>query len=38
MNLTDYKDKKNTFIFDLIRNSQLDAECGGEVYKMVRRL
>ena len=33
----DYKDKKNTFIFDLIRNSQLDAECGGEVYKMVLR-
>ena len=30
----DYKDKKNTFIFDLIRNANLDAECGGEVYKM----
>lgn len=33
----DYKDKKNTYIFDLIRNSQLDAECGGEVYKMTLR-
>lgn len=30
----DYKNKKKTFIFDLVRNSQLDAECGGEVYKM----
>ena len=33
----DYKDKKNTFIFDLIRNAQLDGECGGEVYKMILR-
>ena len=33
----DYKNKKNTFIFDLIRNAHLDAECGGEVYKMSLR-
>lgn len=33
----DYKDKKNTFIFDLVRNANLDSECGGEVYKMCLR-
>lgn len=33
----DYRDKKNTYIFDLIRNAHLDAECGGEVYKMSLR-
>lgn len=33
----DYKDKKNTFIFDLVRNSQFDNDCNGEVYKMILR-
>ena len=33
----DYKDKSKTFAFDLIRCSQLDTECGGEVYKMILR-
>ena len=33
----DYKSKNNLFIFDLIRNSQLDSELGGEVYKMSLR-
>ena len=33
----DYKDKKKSYVFDLIRSSQFDTECGGEVYKMVLR-
>ena len=33
----DYKDKKKTFIFDLIRKANLDSECSGEVYKMSLR-
>lgn len=33
----DYKSKNNLFIFDLIRNFQLDSELGGEVYKMSLR-
>lgn len=33
----DYKDRKKSFVFDLMRSSQLDTECGGEVYKMCLR-
>lgn len=33
----DYKDKSKSYVFDLIRSSHLDAECGGEVYKMALR-